>query len=118
MADSLAAVPPAGAAQPAHESPVICLTERRIASGGTAYTFAEFVMHYGWEKGFANWQHSECGDRVEQHASTLAASQLVKYVLCERRVSGPPKTDNVHQSLRSCCCEDFGFGFGFGFCCR
>ena len=50
MADPLAAVPPAGAAQPARECPVICLPEGRIASDGAAYTFAEFVMHYDWEK--------------------------------------------------------------------
>ena len=88
MADPLAAVPPAGAAQLAHESPVICLTERRIASDGAAYTFAEFVMHHGWEKGFANWQQVECGGSVEQHASTPAASQPVKYVLCGRHGIG------------------------------
>ena len=89
MAGPLAGVPPTGAAQPAHESPVICLTERRIASDGAAYTFAEFVEYYGWENGIANWQQAECGDSVEQHASTPAASQLT-YVLWKDMLD--PKT--------------------------
>ena len=74
------------------------LPRGRIASDGAAYTFAEFVMHYGWEKGFANWQQAECGDSVEQHASTPAASQLT-YIFCERHVVGFQKLTSFNRAF-------------------
>ena len=86
MADPFAAVPPAGAAQPAHESPVIC-AERRIASHTHLQNLSCIILG----KGDANWQQAACGDSVEQHASTPATSQLVKDVLCRRPAIGPQK---------------------------
>ena len=47
MADRLEGASPASAARPAHESAVLNLNERRIASDGAAYTFETFATYYG-----------------------------------------------------------------------
>ena len=61
------------AARPAHESIVLNPNERRIARDGEAYALEEFAEFYGFTRGLAIWQQSECQDSAEQPVGITAS---------------------------------------------